>query len=205
MIVIVDYEMGNVGSIRNMLKRVGTDATITASIDAVRSATKLILPGVGAFDTGMQHIESLGLTEVLNQRALRDRIPVLGICLGMQLLTRSSEEGKMPGLGWIAADTVRFRFDGQQGLKVPHMGWNKVRPMRNHPLFAGLDDDPAFYFVHSYFVKCDDDGDAVGCTPYGGEFASVIAHDNIWGTQFHPEKSHRFGMRLLSNFANLPE
>jgi imidazole glycerol-phosphate synthase subunit HisH len=202
MIVIVDYGMGNIGSILNMLKRVGAQAKISSAVEDIAAAGKLILPGVGAFDTGMQNLCASGLVEVLNDKVLTQQTPTLGICLGMQLLTRRSEEGKLPGLGWIDGETVRFRFDEtQQDLKIPHMGWNTVTVRREDALFRGLDDDPRFYFVHSYHVVCANEDDVIGSTHRGYDFVSAVRRGNVMGTQFHPEKSHRFGMKLLQNFA----
>jgi glutamine amidotransferase len=205
MIVVVDYDMGNVGSIVNMLKKIGAKAVISGDPKDIGKASRLILPGVGAFDHGMTHLSERGLIPLLTRKALEERVPVLGICLGMQLLSRRSEEGQMPGLGWVAADTIRFRFDGSEGtLKVPHMGWNTTRLPRPHPLFAGLETEARFYFVHSYHVRCDREEDVVTASDYGFAFHSSIGRDNIMGTQFHPEKSHRYGMKLLENFVNLP-
>jgi glutamine amidotransferase len=149
----------------------------------------------------MGRINSCGFREVLDRKALIERVPILGICLGMQLLTRSSEEGKTPGLGWIAAET--HRFPQMNGLKVPHMGWNAVNPSRPSPLTAGLAPDARYYFVHSFFVRVEHNEDSVLSAHYGVTFDAAIAHGNIFGAQFHPEKSHRFGMQLLSNFARL--
>jgi imidazole glycerol-phosphate synthase subunit HisH len=206
MIAIVDYNMGNVGSIRNMLRRIGSESVITSDIDEISRASKLILPGVGAFDHGMTHIEQMGLLDVLNEMVLERKTPVLGICLGMQLITRRSEEGDLPGLGWIQADTVRFQFDHQtEDAKIPHMGWNVARPHRCNTLFKGLDDceDTAFYFVHSYHVVCDDTADVLATAMHGYEFTCAIERGNILATQFHPEKSHRYGMGLLKNFVEM--
>jgi glutamine amidotransferase len=200
-ITIVDYGMGNLGAVLNMFKRVGAPARISADLGCVREATKIVLPGVGAYDAAMKRINEGGLREVLEQKARVERVPLLGICLGMQLLTRGSDEGSEPGLGWIAADTRRF--PALQDLKVPHMGWNVVQPTRDHPLTANLPADSRFYFVHSYFVHVDDPADSLLRTHYGVDFDAAIAHGNIMGAQFHAEKSHRFGMTLFSNFAGL--
>lgn len=203
MIVIVDYDMGNVGSIANMLKRIGFDAVVSRDPDRITSADKLILPGVGAFDTGMTNLDRFGLLPALEEKVVRGGTPVLGICLGMELLVRGSEEGACAGLGWIEGRTVRFRFtDGQGDLNVPHMGWNNVRPVAGAKTLAALTADARFYFVHSYHVVCDRENDVAGWTHYGYEFASVVERGNVMGTQFHPEKSHRFGMQLLTNFAS---
>ena len=204
MIVIVDYGMGNVRSIQNMLRKVGAKAAVASDPAEIERADKLILPGVGAFDAGMRNLTERGLVPVLNAKAVEAGAPTLGICLGMQLLTRRSEEGALPGLGWIAADTRRFAFDPEHAhLKVPHMGWNHVRPSREHPLFAGLADDARFYFVHSYHAVCDDEASVLARAEYGYEFACGIGRASVLGVQFHPEKSHKFGMQLLRNFAEM--
>ena len=197
-LTIVDYGVGNLGSIANMLKKIGVPAVIVSDPRGVAQATKLILPGVGAFDAGMENLAARGLVDVLNERVLAARVPLLGLCLGMQLLTKSSEEGRREGLGWINAVTRRFAFGP---LKVPHMGWNSVELTAPHPLVSELPPDSRFYFVHSYFVECASPAPIVGRTTYGEEFTSIVARDNIMGVQFHPEKSHRFGMALLRGFA----
>lgn len=205
MIAIIDYGMGNLGSIANMLKKIGAEARITHDPAVIERAEKLILPGVGAFDHGMQALEARGLIPVLNQRVLVERAPMLGLCLGMQLFTQRSEEGQLPGLGWIKGETVRFKFDALSPQpKIPHMGWNTLRVCRPHPIFADTPEnelEPRFYFVHSYHVRCAEAGVVLGETHYGYAFASAVAQGNIAGVQFHPEKSHKFGMRLLKNFA----
>lgn len=202
MITIVDYGLGNAGSIANMLRRLGHQSLISADPGQVRSAERLILPGVGAFDHGMAGLERNGLREALEDRVLRNGVPILGICLGLQLLTAGSEEGSRAGLGWVNASTKAFRGRVGADVKVPHMGWNTVAPLRECP----LDFDAAcrFYFVHSYFVECADPSLACGRTEYGIAFASVLCSGNIMGVQFHPEKSHRFGMKLLDSFARRP-
>lgn len=205
MIVIIDYDMGNVGSIANMIKRVGGESVITREPSAIRSATKLILPGVGAFDTGMQNIERFGLLSLLNQKVLEERTPILGICLGMQLLTTRSEEGVRAGLGWIDAETVRFPSSTAETakLRIPHMGWNIALPAKPSALLKDMPETPRFYFVHSYYVVCRDPSDVLMTTTYGIPFTSAVSKSNIWGTQFHPEKSHSFGMQLIHNFVHL--
>ncbi len=203
MIVIVDYGMGNLGSILNMLRRVGAEAMVSSRVADIESAAKLVLPGVGSFDAGMRRLRELGLVDVLSEKVLRLKTPTLGVCLGMQLLTTSSEEGTEPGLGWIEARTVRFRFEGEQSrLKIPHMGWNTVTIRKKANLFAGMDDQSRFYFVHSYHVVCDDPEDVAATTEYGYEFVSAVERGNITGAQFHPEKSHRFGMKVYTNFVS---
>lgn len=204
MIVIVDYGMGNLGSIVNMLKKIGAPAVLTSDPAKIEQADGLILPGVGAFDNGMQNLGERGLIPVLNAMVLGKKTPILGLCLGMQLFTRRSEEGILPGLGWIDAETVRFRFDAADAqLKVPHMGWNTIESCQAHPLFNDLGADPRFYFVHSYHVVCADPQNVLALAHYGLDLVAMIVKDNILGAQFHPEKSHKFGMTLFRNFAAL--
>ncbi len=204
MIAIVDYKMGNLGSIRNMLKKVGYPSVITSDASEIEKASMLILPGVGTFDTAMTHINEMGMLDVLNEKVLDKKTPILGICLGIQLLTRRSEEGKLPGLGWIDGETVRFRFDQKEtGLKIPHTGWNTVHPQRDDCLFRDMDAEAGFYFVHSYHVTCDTDDDVLATCHYGYDFVCAVRKGNILGTQFHPEKSHRYGMGVLENFVEL--
>jgi imidazole glycerol-phosphate synthase subunit HisH len=202
MITIVDYGMGNLGSIQNMFKRIKVESEITSEVGTIARAKKILLPGVGAFDAAMQKIESAGLLEVLNRKVMVDKVPTFGICLGMQLLTKSSEEGKLPGLGWIDARTVKFNFTNNS-LKIPHMGWNTVNVKRESSLISDLPAEPRFYFVHSYYVSCAQATDVLTTTHYGMDFHSIIQHNNIFGAQFHPEKSHKFGMRILENFARI--
>lgn len=204
MIVVVDYGMGNVGSVLNMLHKVGAEAIISSNIHDVNAATKLVLPGVGAFDHGMKRLHELNLVPVLNRRVLDDGIPVLGICLGVQLFSLRSEEGRLPGLGWIDADTVRFSFppDSPQ-LNVPHMGWNEIVLQQPHSLFSDLRPDSRFYFVHSYHVMCRNRTDVVATSNYGLEFTAAVCSNNIIGTQFHLEKSHRFGLQVMKNFVEM--
>ena len=199
MITIVNYDMGNLGSIQNMLKKIGVKSIITSSPDEVLTAEKLLLPGVGNFKRAMENLTNYGLIDVLNQKILVEKTPILGICLGMQLMTSYSEEGECAGLGWIEAQTLRFPSYELTGLKVPHMGWNEVAFPHPHFLAEGLV-DPRFYFVHTYRVKCESLENVLCTTTYGETFHSGIFKDNIMGVQFHPEKSHAFGMRLLENF-----
>ena len=203
MIAVLDYGMGNVGSILNMFQRVNVPARLTASRQEIERASKIVLPGVGAFDHGMRNLRSATFYKVL-QEQVRDRgIPLLGICLGMQLLARSSEEGTEVGLGWVDARVVRFRPLVTDGLKVPHMGWNLVELRRASALFADMYPEPRFYFVHSYHCVCEDPGDVLATSAYGSQFVAALQHGNVYGVQFHPEKSHKFGMRILENFARL--
>lgn len=205
MIIIVDYKMGNLGSILNMLKKIGTLAMASSLPEDILQADKLILPGVGAFDNGMTNLKESGLLSVLNEKVLAKKTPILGICLGMQLLTRQSAEGRLEGLGWIEADTVRFRLDREKSspLKVPHMGWNTVMFAHGSILSSGLEKEARFYFVHSFHVVCDKEDNVAGKTLYGYEFVSAVQKNNIYGVQFHPEKSHKFGLQLLKNFVEL--
>lgn len=200
MIAIVNYGLGNLESIKNMLKKVGYDATITSDADDIRNADKLILPGVGAFDSGMENLSKMGLAGVLNEKVIEKKTSVLGICLGMQLMTKKSEEGKLSGLGWIEAETFRFKFENRPEIKIPHIGWNNVHMTKQASLFKDMHEEARFYFVHSYHVKCRDEKDVLGKTLYGYDFVSSFQKDNIFGVQFHPEKSHKYGMKLLKNF-----
>jgi glutamine amidotransferase len=192
--------MGNVGSIRNMIKRVGGEAITTAEAEQIRSADKLILPGIGAFDRGMERLESTGLMPLLEERVRGEGVPVLGICLGMQMLTESSEEGERPGLGWIAGRTIRFRPEDLGDAPIPHMGWNQVQVAKDEERFEAIEGELRFYFVHSFHVVCDREEDVLTKTTYGREFVSAVARDNVVGVQFHPEKSHRFGMGFMKRF-----
>jgi glutamine amidotransferase len=202
MIVIVDYGVGNLGSIINMLKKAGAKAIASSDPKVLEEAEKLILPGIGAFDAGMNKLNERGLVPLLNYLALEKKVPFLGLCLGLQLMTRKSEEGRTQGLGWLDAETMRFKFDANQGqLKIPHMGWNTIEIRRPHPLFVDLDAEARFYFVHSFYVRCHDSEIVLAETDYGGRFHSILGQGNILGAQFHPEKSHKFGLRLLKNFA----
>lgn len=200
MITILDLGLGNMGSVRNMFKRAGIPTTTTSDPGQLAAATKIVLPGVGAFDSGMSKLAASGLVDLLNERVIDKRVPTIGICLGMQLLTEGSEEGTLPGLGWIPGTTLRFR-PTHPSLKIPHMGWNRARPTRTDSLFRDAEEDARYYFVHSYRVVCTDDCDVLAWTEHGEEFPSAIQRGNIYGTQFHPEKSHRFGLRILRNFA----
>lgn len=202
MIGIVDYGLGNLRSIQNMLNRAGIASVVSADPDVLRRVERLILPGVGHFRYGMECLRQRGLVEVLNERALEAKVPVLGICLGAQLLGRGSEEADTPGLGWLAMDTVAFdrsRLTG--GECVPHMGWADTEDA-GHPLFEGLE-DARFYYVHSYHLACDNSSTVICYAEHGYRFAAGVAHGNIVGVQFHPEKSHVFGRRLLKTWATM--
>jgi glutamine amidotransferase len=200
---IVDYGTGNLASIRNMLRKVGDEALVSSNPEDIARADRLILGGVGAFDAGMNNLVERGLIPALRRRVLEEGVPILGICLGMQLFGESSEEGTSVGLGWIEARSVRFAPPPAGPARVPHMGWNTCRSRGGSPLLEAMEDESRFYFVHSYHLECRDDSVVGAVTSYGYEFPSVVAHANVMGTQFHPEKSHRFGARLLANFARL--
>jgi len=203
MITIIDYKTGNLGSIQNMLKKIRVESVITSNPEEIESATKIILPGVGSFDQGMQNLISLNIKDILNKKVITDKIPVLGICLGMQLMTLKSEEGRLHGLGWIDAETVRFRFDDTAHYKSPHMGWNFIRQHKDSRLLRDMLAESRFYFLHSFYVRSNNPSDILTSTEYEKVFTSSYEKENITGVQFHPEKSHKFGMTLLRNFAEL--
>ena len=203
MILIIDYGMGNLGSVLNMFKKIGVKAKISSDLKEIREAKKILLPGVGSFDTAMKKINESGLLDVLNKKALIDKIPILGICLGMQLMTNSSEEGKLPGLGWIDAETINFKNKIPKKLKIPHMGWNTCSIVQKNELVKNYEDEIKFYFVHSYYVKVYNEKNSLMKTNYDLEFDSAIVKNNLFGAQFHPEKSHKFGMNLFKNFAKI--
>jgi len=203
MIVVVDYGMGNLGSHLNMIRKIGYNNVIaSSSIKDLENAKKIIIPGVGAFDSGMNNLRHLGLIEILNRKVLEEKIPVLGICLGMQLFAMSSDEGENNGLSWVDSKVVRFNFkEEKKPLKIPHMGWNTIRLKKKAVLFKGMENtENRFYFVHSFHMVFDFDDYIVATSNYGYDFPAVIQKDNIFGTQFHPEKSHKFGMQLYKNF-----
>ena len=201
MISVLDYGMGNIGSILNMLKWIGVESEVCDDLPSLENVQKLVLPGVGAFDHAMSRIRELGMFDMLNQKALVEEIPILGICLGMQLMTRGSEEGEMEGFGWIPAEAQRFTESSS--LKIPHMGWNVVNSNKESELTLGFEAETRFYFVHSYAVFSDNPNTCIIETSYGVDFDSAIQKGQIFGVQFHPEKSHRFGAKLFRNFANL--
>ncbi len=201
MITIIDYGLGNLVSVKNMLKKLGAEALITDKIADIEKAEKMILPGVGSFDNGMNLIKQKGLLEILNKKATQDKIPTLGICLGMQLLTKGSEEGVEKGLAWVDAQTIKFNFNDKV-LKIPHMGWSYIEVKKENALIR-KEDKHRFYFVHSYYVKCNNENDVIATCNYGTEFTCMFNHENIYGAQFHPEKSLKFGMELLNNFNKL--
>lgn len=204
MIAIIDYDCGNIASISNMFKKIGvSNVALTRSVRDVEKASKIILPGVGSYDSGMGNLKKYGLIDVLNHKVLEEKVPTLGICLGMQLMAKGSEEGQLPGLGWFDAQVVRFRFpESQLNLKIPHMGWNYISVKKSNALLE-QNTRTRFYFVHSYYIKCQNPEDILFECNYGFQFTCGVARGNIYGAQFHPEKSHKFGMQLLLNFSKL--
>ena len=204
MITIVDYGLGNVRAFLNLYHRLNVPARAAATAADLKAATKVILPGVGHFDHAMERLAASGMRETLEERALGARVPVLGICVGMQMLARSSDEGTHAGLGWIAGRVRRFGAEGAfDGQPLPHMGWNDVRPAAGNPLFSQFGPDARFYFLHSYYMACDAPQDVAAECSYGMDFCCAVNAGNIYGVQFHPEKSHHDGTRLLKNFAEL--
>lgn len=200
-VAIVDYGMGNVGSIKNMLRKVGANPVIASQPEDIAQVTKIVLPGVGAFDQGMRKLATSGFRDALEQAVMERHVPILGICLGMQLFTRGSEEGELPGLGWIDATTVHFKRELlDKRHRIPHMGWNTVVAIKDSCFFDGMQGEQRFYFLHAYHVVCNDRNDVLTETEYGYSFVSSFVHDNIIGAQFHPEKSHRFGMEFFRRF-----
>ena len=202
MITIVDYGMGNVGSVFNMLRKLRAKVQISSDKDEIAKSDKFILPGVGHFDRGMDSLNSSGLATILSEQVLVNKKPILGICLGMQMMTKGSEEGTQQGLGWVAADTIKFSFDNN--LKIPHMGWNQVKSSIGAKLFESAPEEPErFYFVHSYYVRADNPKNVAAYCHYGHDFVASFEVDTIMGVQFHPEKSHLFGMNLFQRFIAL--
>lgn len=201
MVVVIDYGMGNLGSVANIIKKVGHTCTVTSDLKLIEQAEKLILPGVGSFDNGMEKLKSRGIAEVITKKVLQDKTPILGICLGAQLMLESSEEGKLPGLGWLKGKVIKFRFaETQINQRVPHMGWNQIAVKKENPVFDNMYENPKFYFVHSYHFQLNNEADTLTTTNYGYEFASGFSRENITGLQFHPEKSHKYGMLVYKNF-----
>ena len=199
MIAVIDYGMGNIGSILNMLRKIGAPGVAVQSPEDLLRATHVILPGVGAFDRGMEHLHERRLVDALNAATLERHTPLLGICLGMQLLCEGSEEGQAPGLGWIRGQCVRFAFPRETGLKVPHMGWNELDVTADNPLLD-RGSRPRFYFVHAYHMQCAEGDNVIAIANYGSRFTAAVRRNNVFGVQFHPEKSHRFGIELFRRF-----
>ncbi|MEY2702368.1 MAG: Imidazole glycerol phosphate synthase subunit HisH 1 [Bacteroidota bacterium] len=204
MITLIDYGVGNIFAFQNVYKRLDIPTKIAKTTADLEDAQKLILPGVGAFDYAMAQLNSSGMRQKLDELVLDRKIPIIGICVGMQMMGNRSDEGASEGLKWIDADILKFDESLiQQRTKLPHMGWNDVNPIEAHPLFVGLEQEAIFYFLHSYYFKCNNTVDSIAISDYGIPFTSAVNADNVYGIQFHPEKSHLYGEKLLHNFAKL--
>jgi glutamine amidotransferase len=205
MIAIIDYGIGNVGSIENMLKKAGErDVVLAHDASVLRAADRLILPGVGAFDAGINMMNQSGMREELDIQVLEQNKPILGICLGMQMLGMGSEEGKLPGLGYVNFDCKKFSLPRESNLKIPHMGWDYIKIVKkNDALVNDFSERMKFYFVHSFYALCERSDDVLMTCNYGFDFTAAVVKGNVYGVQFHPEKSHRFGMKLLENFMRI--
>ncbi|MES2319263.1 MAG: imidazole glycerol phosphate synthase subunit HisH [Pseudomonadota bacterium] len=202
MLTIVDYGLGNILAFANVYRRANVPFAIATTAAQLEGATRIILPGVGAFDHAMNLLDASGMRETLDRLVLEQQVPVMGICVGMQILADGSDEGSRPGLGWVKGNVRKFDVSTfTQATHLPHMGWNDVAPTRADRLFAGLEKDARFYFLHSFYFECQNQGDALAVSTYGGDFACAVNTGNIYGVQFHPEKSHHFGMQLLKNFS----
>ena len=204
MIALIDYGVGNIRAFTNIYKNLNIPVKIAKNVNDLTDVTKLILPGVGAFDHAMEQLEQSGMRQRLDELVLDNRMPIVGICVGMQMLAHSSDEGKLSGLGWIDASVKRFDVSKiNYSTHLPHMGWNDVNPIKENGILKGLENDAKFYFLHSYYFHCNDPQDTIAITDYGIEFSCAVNKNNIYGVQFHPEKSHQYGIQLLNNFANL--
>jgi glutamine amidotransferase len=204
LIHVIDYGLGNVQAFLTVYKRLGFEVIRAKTATDLIGASKIILPGVGAFDHAISLLDQSGMRPSLENLVFQDKVPVLGICVGMQILASSSDEGQLPGLGWIQGTVRAFSTNKQSTrLPLPHMGWNDVLPQSAHPLFLGLESDARFYFLHSYYFECDQPSHVAATASYGIDFSCAVSAGNIYGVQFHPEKSHHFGAQLLKNFAEL--
>lgn len=203
MITIIDYGIGNIASVVNMVSRVSREGVIIKKSSELIEASKIIITGVGSFDHGIRSLTDDKWIDALNEAVLVRRVPVLGICLGMQLMCRSSEEGRLPGLGWIDAEVKRFNFPTNSENKIPHMGWNVIEIVKSNPLIESSEVEQRFYFVHSYYAVCNHPQDVLATAHHGNDFVAAFSHENIYGVQFHPEKSHLFGMALMKKFVEL--
>jgi imidazole glycerol-phosphate synthase subunit HisH len=202
-IVIIDYGVGNLASIKNMLKKAGFESCLASDMASVEKANKIILPGIGAFDHCMQQFNASGLRPMVTKKVIEEKTPMLGICVGLQMLMENSEEGMEPGLGWITGKTVKFKKEKLGDLKIPHMGWTNVRLSKPSSLTRDLGEEPRFYFVHSFHVQPGLPEDELLSAHYGYDFTAGVQRENIYGVQFHPEKSHKYGMKILENFGNI--
>ncbi len=204
MITLIDYGVGNIFAFQNVYKRLDIPTKIAKTYEDLSDVKKLILPGVGSFDYAMGQLNASGMRETLDELVLEKKVPVIGICVGMQMMGNRSDEGSLDGLKWIDSEILKFDESLiQQRTKLPHMGWNDVTPISNHPLFSGLEKEAIFYFLHSYYFKCNNPAESIAISDYGISFTSAVNRDNVFGIQFHPEKSHQFGEKLLHNFAML--
>jgi glutamine amidotransferase len=204
MITLIDYGVGNIFAFQNVYKRLDIPTKIAKTPSDLENAEKLILPGVGAFDYAMEQLNASGMRQILDELVIEKKIPVIGICVGMQMMGNRSDEGTSEGLKWVDAEIIKFDENLiQQRTKLPHMGWNDVSPLKAHPLFKGLEQESIFYFLHSYYFKCNRQEDVIAISDYGISFASAVNSNNVYGIQFHPEKSHQYGEKLLNNFAQL--
>jgi len=204
MITILNYGCGNIKAIQNVFDKIGVESRVANCLEDLKEVDKLILPGVGSFDYAMQKLMDSGMFDRLNQLVLLEKKPVLGICVGVQLMTNSSEEGLLKGLGWIDAEVRKFDEDSlQTNVNLPHMGWNDVNAVKTNMLFDRLEENAKFYFLHSYYISCNNKEQILAKADYGGEFVCAVSQDNICGVQFHPEKSHQYGVKLLENFSKI--
>lgn len=204
MITIIDYGLGNINAFVNVYERLNIPVSVAKTADDLKAATKIILPGVGAFDHAMCKLNNSGMREAIDKLVLDQQLPILGICVGMQILAHSSEEGKLPGLGWINGAAKKFDASGLDSkVQLPHMGWNSIQPTNTNPLLVNFNNDSRFYFLHSYYFQCNNQHDTIATTEYCIQFTSAVNSKNIYGVQFHPEKSHQWGIQLLKNFAEM--
>lgn len=203
MIIVVDFGMGNLRSVLHKLGKLNIPAIVSSDPEEIKKASKIILPGVGAFGAGINNLKTLGLVDVLNHKVLIEKTPILGICVGLQLMAQRSEEGNAKGLGWVDADVCRFQFEKEANLRVPHVGWNTLIQKKDCCLLNNIETNQRFYYTHSYYLKSNHPADIVATTRYGDEFVAIIQRENIFGVQFHPEKSHRRGIEIYKNFVEM--
>lgn len=204
MLTLIDYGVGNINAFLNIYKQLNIPVTVAKTADDLKYTSKIILPGVGHFDYAMEQLEASGMRQKLDKLVLESKVPVVGICVGMQMLASSSDEGKLPGLGWLDASVKKFDEKSiQYATHLPHMGWNDIKPVKENSILKGMENDAKFYFLHSYYFHCNRSEDTIAVTDYGINFSCAVNKENIYGVQFHPEKSHQYGIQLLKNFADL--